>query len=134
VLKNVMKKLDVYRQILRDVIHDDTALEDALLYIVVLHTHSITLRPGVTVEDGPPNAGGHGIVLAPLTRNHLAELVSSLWESRDQRANPGFWYSAYCRLTPYELFEDLPDSMRDSATAAKRTIETHDLVEKLVQE
>lgn len=129
-----MNKFDVYKQILRDIIHDDTDLEDVLLYMVVLHTHSMILRSSVTVEDGPKNSGERGIVLAPFTRNHLAELVSSFWGTSNQFGDVEFWHSSYCRLTPYELFGDVPDNLRDRATAAKNTIENHDLVEKLVEE
>ena len=70
----MMNKLDVYRQLVGDLVDRDMDLVDILLRAVVLHTHSIVVAGGVddVVAAGePPRA-----VLAPLTRTHLAELLA----------------------------------------------------------
>ncbi len=129
-----MKILDVYERILRDVIPEDASLEDVLLYMVVLHTHAVGVRPDVPVDDVSRASAEVGVVLGPLTRNHLAELVSSLWPPNDRRRDMTFWHDAYARRTPYEVFEDVPEHLRDRAVASKQTIENHPLVERLVEE
>src|SRR4051794_6154186 len=98
-----MNKIVVFKRIIRDTVKDDMPLEDALLHMVVLHTHSVALRPEVPVDDVEPDEGERRIVLAPLTRTHLAELFSSFWGRKDRRGEVGFWFSFYGRLTPYEV-------------------------------
>ena len=129
-----MNKIDVYKQILGDVISMQMSNEEVLLHMVVLHTHSIVVNSDVSIEDVNLNHEGQGIVLAPLTRRHLAELVSSLWESHEQRGDAAFWYSSYDRLTPYELFDDIKDELRKKALTAKMNIANNDLVDELIEE
>lgn len=129
-----MNKLDVYKQVLRDAISIEMSEEDVLLHMVVLHTHSIAVSSDVSIDDVQPSNAGQGIVLAPLTRRHLAELVSSLWESHDQRGDVAFWYSLYGSLTPYELFEDVREELRERAFAAKMNIANNDLVDHLIED
>jgi hypothetical protein len=130
----MMKKLDVYKQILRDTIRDDMQLEDVLLRALVLHTHSIALRPSVSLDDVQRDSGEHRLVLAPLTRSHVVELVSSLWPKNEERGQKDFWSIQYSNLTAYELFEDVPDELRERAIAARKSIAGHELVEELIEE
>ncbi|HEY9422993.1 MAG TPA: hypothetical protein VIW92_16395 [Thermoanaerobaculia bacterium] len=129
-----MNKLDVYKRILRDTVGDDMPLEDALLHMVVLHTHSIVPRPDVPIDDVLPGRGERRIVLAPLTRTHLAELVASLWGKHDERGRVDFWFSSYGRLTPYELFTDVPSDLWERAIIARDNVAQHDLVAELIEE
>jgi hypothetical protein len=127
-----MTKVDVFKQILRDVVSDDADVLDVLLPMVVLHTHAIALRPGVVVDDGPHPADGE-VGLAPLTRTHLAELAASMWTGT-ARGDSDFWTNAYRQSTPFELFDDVPAELRDRAERARRAIEDHPLVNRLIPE
>jgi hypothetical protein len=129
-----MNQLDVYRRILRDTIRVDMPLEDILLRALVLHTHSIALRPDVDLDDVQRNVGELGLVLAPLTRTHVVNLVASLWPKDSEWGREDFWFVHYGQVVPYELFEQVPDEMRNKALAARKSIEDHSLVDKLIEE
>jgi hypothetical protein len=129
-----MDKLDVYRQIFRDTIRDDMQLEDILLRALVLHTHSIVLRPDVYLDDVQRNAEQLRLVLAPLTRTHVVHLVASLWPKDSEWGREDFWFAQYGRVVPYELFEQVPDELRNEALAARKSIEGHSLVDELIEE
>lgn len=129
-----MKMLDVYKQVLRDTTRDDMQLEDILLRALVLHTHALALRPEVSLDDVRRNGSTRRLVLGPLTRTHVAELVASLWPENEERGRQDFWFTQYGRHTPYELFEDVPEELRERAIAARRSIAEHALVEELIEE
>ena len=75
-----MKMLDVFRSILSETLTADMEAEDVLMRAVGLHTHSIVLRPGLDLEDVLEAARNDGrLVLAPLTRRHVATLIAECW-------------------------------------------------------
>ena len=127
-----MKVLDVYAQVLRDTVRPDMALIDVLLHGVVLHTHSLSLKKEVVLEDVNEQSGG--IVLAPLTRHHVAEMLAKLWPSNTQRGQEDYWFAHCLADTPYELFEMIPEQLRDRAVAARDSIAGHALLAELVPE
>jgi hypothetical protein len=129
-----MNKMAVYESVLRDSVAPDGDIDETLWRAWVLHTHSLALRRDLQLDDVRPDADGQGLVLAPLTRNHLAELLASLWPPNDKRGQNAFWFWEAHRVTPYEAFSDLPDEMRDRAAAARRAIAAHALVEELIEE
>lgn len=133
-LQQPMTKLDVYREVLRGTVRADMALEEVLLVALVLHTHSLALRRDVELDDVRSQPGIHGIVLAPLTRTHVAQLLSSLWPEDDDRGHMDYWLTHYCRTVAYELFEDVPERLREQAIAARDAVMAHDLVERLIEE
>lgn len=127
-----MKKINVYTQILGDTIRSNSEIEEVLLRALVLHTHSIALHPGVALGDVKRDFDESRVVLAPLTRTHVAQLVASLWPSDDKRGQADFWFMQYVNLTAYEDFEDVPDHLRPQALVARRAIEEHHLVGQLI--
>jgi hypothetical protein len=92
-----------HRELLRDVIGEQLTEEDALLWLVLIHTHEIHLRvpmlgdaPGVTT-------------LAPATQRHAASVIATLWPDRaSQQAAYTFWYREYQLKTPYEDISEVP--------------------------
>jgi len=130
----VVNKRQAYRQILRDSMRDGMQLEDVLLRALVLHTHSIALRPGIDLDDVERNPGESRLILAPLTTTYVASLLASLWPESSEWGREGFWFSKYGTITPYQLFEELPDELRDLALAARTSIEEHRLVDQLIEE
>ncbi len=128
-----MKLIEVFQRILRDVVEPGMAMEDVLLRAVVLHTHAIVPSRDLVLDDVKQD-GDDRIVLSPLTRSHLAALLANLWSASEQRGHSDYWSAHYARWTPYESFEDVPESQRTSADAAKRAIASHPLVEELIAE
>ena len=101
-----MTKWTVREELLRNAIRDALSEEDALLWMALLHTHEIHLRPGI-LED--LNVGSVAI-LPPDTRRGVAAVIAALWRKRSDpvRTNYLYWYNQYGQRTPYELFESAP--------------------------
>jgi hypothetical protein len=129
-----MNKMAVYESVLRDSIAPDGDIDETLWRAWVLHTHSLGLRRDIQLDDVRPEAGDERVVLAPLTRNHLAELLAALWPANDQRGRESFWFWEADRVTPWEVFSDVPDELRDRAAAARHAVAAHPLIEELIEE
>lgn len=127
-----MKKLDVYSQILKDTVLAEMEMIDVLLRGVVLHTHSISLKPDVLLDDY--RGENDRVTLSPLTRHHVASMLAGLWPPATQRGREEYWFAGYLAETPYELFEDIPEDLHDRAVAARGSIEAHPIVEALIPE
>jgi hypothetical protein len=84
--------------------------EDALLWMILLHTHQIHLRAS-------PAANGSNIetqseILCPLTHRGAAEVIARVWPDRaDERGKYTFWYRQYNTRTPYEDLSQVPREM-----------------------
>lgn len=90
-----------HRELLRNVLQRPLTEEDALLWMVLLHTHAIHLSPGVLAEEA--------IVLSAETQRGVASIIADLWPDRaDERSNDAYWYRQYNTRTPYEVLEDVP--------------------------
>lgn len=130
-----MKVLDVFRAILRESLVDDMETEDVVMRAVVLHTHSLALRPEVVLLDVAETERTNGRwVLAPLTRRQVAELIAERWHGEPSRGRMHYWRALYERDAPYELFDDVSPAQRSRALAARSNIERHVLVERLIPE
>jgi|JI10StandDraft_1071094.scaffolds.fasta_scaffold126184_2 hypothetical protein len=130
-----MKMLDVFRSILREVLAVDMEVEDVLMRAVVLHTHAIALRRDIALEDVSESERSDGrLVLAPLTRRHVAALVAEFWPADPHRGREAFWLDRYERDCPYELFSDVPRERSARAIAARGDIAKHAFVEELLPE
>lgn len=130
-----MKLIDVFKSILGESLAAETEVEDVLMYAVVLHTHSIVLRDDVYLEDVAESERVDGrLLLAPLTRRHLATLIAECFSADPRRGSYVYWLEHYENDAPYELFEDVPDECRFRALAAKECIQAHPLVAFLVPE
>lgn len=129
-----MKKLDAYRHIMQDAIREGMSDKDILMLMVVFHLYGILLRPEVSLEDVQPDGRLRSILLAPLTRTHLADLFASLWPKDDRRGNKDFWFWLYDSTTPYEGLEDIPPDLRPRVEAARDKIARNELVADLIED
>src|SRR5271167_3403318 len=73
---------------------------DALLWMVLLHTHHIRTRLGTaTSRNGKPV-----IDFPAVTQRHAAEIVAGFWSERHpedrQRSGYQYWYHAFNTRTP----------------------------------
>jgi hypothetical protein len=92
-----------HRELLHDVISAQLTEEDALLWMVLIHTHEIHLRV-------PMLGDALGVTtLAPATQRQAASVIAALWPDRaSQQAEYTFWYREYQLKTPYEDISDVP--------------------------
>ena len=93
----------VHTELLRGVISGQLTREDALLWMVLIHTHEIKLRSPVLTD-------AHGVTtLAAATRRHAASVIAALWPDRaSKQSEDTFWYREYQLKTPYEDISDVP--------------------------
>jgi hypothetical protein len=73
-----MNKSNAKEELLRNAIRGGLSEEDALLWMVLLHTHEIHLQPG-TLED---LNGENVVVLSPDTQRGAAAVIAALWRKR----------------------------------------------------
>jgi hypothetical protein len=106
--------------LLRTALGGNLTEKDALLWMVLLHTHDIYLSVAV-VDDAWKHHAKDGIVkLSPHTQRGVAAAIAELWteiktkRGRDlgPRSDYTFWYSQYTTLVPYETVEDIPVDSR----------------------
>lgn len=128
-----MKMIELQRQVLRDTVSSEMPDVEVLMRMVVLHTHAIVVSAGIDVED-VRQPGKANIMLAPLTHRYLADLLASLWPPDEPRGDATYWFRAYDRSTPFEVFEDVAVALRDNANAAKAAILAHPWVHALVED
>lgn len=105
-----MMSQTVPRELLGSVLKGRLTEDDALLWMVLLHTHAIHLRPILQSVNGVP---GSGEVLPAETQRGAAEVIAELWPDRhDERADPSYWYWQFNVRTPYELLNEVPRELR----------------------
>lgn len=129
-----MTKHEVYRAVLRGSIQGTTPLEDILVVGLVLHTHSLVLPEGLELDGLRRDPRTRSITLAPLTWTYVAQLLSSLWPSGNERSRSDHWLAHCQRMVPYEALEDVPHELRARVAAAKHRVLAHALIERLLEE
>lgn len=97
--------LDLVRRLSQGRLGED----DALSWMILLHTHRIVFRPALT-ENQPLGPNGEaGVALAAQTQRGAAQVIASVWPDRDdERAHYIYWLGEYNTRTPYEVLEDVP--------------------------
>ena len=98
--------------------------EEALLWMVLIHTHEVHLRPGVLVDDDGSEVRDEVPVLPPTTQHMASEILASLWRgSEDARLrNPIYWYRKYTDLGPIEDIADANASIRRGVGALRNKL------------
>jgi hypothetical protein len=103
--------------------------EDAFMWMVLLHTHEIHLRPGV-LADRPAVC-----CLAALTQRHAASVIAELWPDRkdSQRTEYVYWYVSYCGRMP-QVLSALPPEMLPRLFALHDALSADPRVTAVVEE
>jgi hypothetical protein len=108
-----MTKQTARAELLRSVLPGPLTEEDALLWMVLLHTHTIHLRPGVLSNHSNGKQAEETVVLAAETQRGAASDIAALWPDRtDERSNYAYWYFQYNIRTPYEALDAVPEDQR----------------------
>jgi hypothetical protein len=117
-----MNKYEIHKSIARAVLPPDVKADDVLLFMVLLHTHDLYLKAGVTLEDVKRCDDASPLTLPAITRRHAAEVVASLWPAGDKRGEEQYWYSHFVNSTPFEVLSDVP------AEGLRRLLELKELL------
>lgn len=108
-----LTKETAHAELLRSVLPKPLTEEDALLWMVLLHTHAIRLRPGTLTAHRENGQTEEITVLSPQTQRGVASAIAALWPDRtDERANYVYWYFQYNSRTPYEALDVVPEDQR----------------------
>lgn len=115
---------NVFTMLASHALGQDPTDEDALALMVLLHTHSVSLREPV-VEDRP-----NVVAFAALTQRHVASVLASAWPNRTdgQRTVYGYWYYLFNSRTPFEVVEDVPEEWLPRLQTVRQRIESHPVV------
>jgi hypothetical protein len=101
----------LHRDLLRNCVGSRFSEPDALLWMVLLHTHEIRMKPGAATNSN----GSPVTAFAAITQRHAAQVVAELWSERRptdiERSSYAYWYHQYNSRTPYEVFSDTPESL-----------------------
>ncbi len=100
----------IHQDLLKSCLGDRLSESDALLWMVLLHTHTIQVR-----ADAIAGANGIPPSIAALTQRGAAEVVARVWSEMKpdevERANYVYWYRLFNTQTPYEVIEDVPEAL-----------------------
>jgi hypothetical protein len=122
-------------ELLRSVLSGPLTEEDALLWMVLLHTHEIHLRPEVLSNRGNGEQGEEIKVLPAETQRGAASAIAILWPDRtDTRANDVYWYHQYNTRTPYEVLDAVPYDQRTRLMELRYLLASDPRVAAVVEE
>lgn len=122
-----MNLSELFRNLVAQVLDDQSSDLDGLLVIYLLHTHLVRLRKGVVLDDARC-----GDLLGSLTKAHAAGLVGARFSTETRRHNMEFWLREYALRTPYEFHDELPVALRERVAALRLKAAEHPLVLELV--
>lgn len=123
----------VHCDLLKDYLTGQLTEADALLWMVLLHTHQIRLHPDVV-------AGGNGALLnfPPVTQRHAADIIARLWgelkQDPGERSRYPYWYVRYNTETPYEILGEVPDTLIPRLAELRAVLERDMRVEAVTPE
>jgi hypothetical protein len=100
---------------------------DALLWMALLHTHEIHLRPG-SWKTRPDVS-----VAAPVTERTAAAAVAALFPASDPRSGYVHWYFAY-RALGYQVVSDIPPADLERVYALRERLSQDPRVTGVVPE
>lgn len=94
---------------------------DALLWMVLLHTHEIRVHSSAIAGVIPSPTTPEIVRLPALTQNGVATVAAQLWgeikkkrgRPADDRSAPSYWYWKYNTEARYEFINDVPQPLHD---------------------
>lgn len=119
----------VHEELIRANLDAPMTEEDALLWMVLLHTHEIRLRSPL-LGDRPKVMS-----LAAITQRHCSEVMAALWrgQKRSERASSTYWYHRYLQKG-YEAIEDMPPDKVSRLQEIRGRLSTDPRIDKIVPE
>jgi hypothetical protein len=118
----------IHAELIQKHIADATDENELLLWMVLIHTHQISLAmPSI---QGAPDLE----VVQPATQRAAAGAIAGLWPTREdkERASYLYWYRAYQLRTPYETMRAVPPEILARIEILRQKLETDSRVKSLV--
>jgi hypothetical protein len=105
--------------------------DDALLWMVLFHTHEIHLQSGVLSRGGRPVPR-----LAPLTQRSAASVIAKVWRNRKdpERTTYVYWYWEFNRRGPYEVLSNVPEELLPRLEELRNTLTREPRVVAVIEE
>lgn len=118
----------IHRELLRKHVSDATDENELLLWMVLIHTHSIRLAVPC-IQEAPELK-----IVEPASQRAAAGTISDLWSRREdkERASYVYWYRAYQLKTPYETMDAVPPEVAARIEQLRQKVESDPMVESLV--
>lgn len=124
-----LTKDDVHKVLTQGVMSQEDSEEDCLLFMALLHTHEIYLKPEVVVDDLQEN--DPNVPFPPATQRAAAAAVASVWPPGTRKGAPDYWYGVYSNETPYEFLKYVPPSHLERIEALKGRLLAHAFVDRI---
>jgi len=126
-MSNIPLRL-IHAELLRKHVSDPTDENELLLWMVLIHTHRITLA--VPCIQDAPNLK----IVEPASQRAAAGAISDLWSTREdkERASYVYWYRAYQLKTPYETMDAVPPEVVSRIEKLRQKVESDPRVKSLV--
>jgi hypothetical protein len=123
-----------HKELIRCVSEAPLTEDEALSWMILLHTHEIHLRTSALDSDLGA-AGQSEIVLPPETQRGAAEIVAALWPDRTDGEHSSYTYSyeQYNTKTPYEVVDDIPKDRLGRVIRLKNILGSDDRVFAVVE-
>jgi hypothetical protein len=117
---NLLRPSTAHSELLQSATGGRLTEQDALLWMVLLHTHQIHIVPEAVEVRWSKHEQRGMVVLAPHTQRGVACAIASIWaklkqkrnKSQDERCHYIYWYWQYNTRVPYEISEDIPEQLR----------------------
>jgi len=125
-----------HKELLSSLMQEPLTEEEALLWMVLLHTHEIHIHPRTLAVHCADAGTGDAIVLPADTQRGAAHVIASLWHDRTdhQRCDYAYWYWQYNTRTPYAMLSDVPKEQLARLLALRDTLTKHPRVIAVVEE
>ena len=107
-------------ELVRAAVTGRLAENDALLWMVLLHTHSVHLHARWACATWRKHQTGGVVILPPHTQRGVAAVIAKLWREQEQRASSVdeqrshyvYWYWQLNTGSSFEDIEDVPAELR----------------------
>ncbi len=108
-MKTTKKTFQLYKELVTSILKQPFSEEDALVWMILFHTHQICLQNSTNGTQGTDHLETR---LAPLTQRAAGEVIAHFWPDRsDKRANYYYWYWLYNTKTPFEDLSQVPPNL-----------------------
>jgi hypothetical protein len=98
---NTESVMQAFENLLEGILSQPFSEEDALVWMILLHTHQFCLQNGTSET-----------CLAALTQRSAAEVIAHFWPDRsDRRSDYSYWYALYNRRGAFEDLTQVPSSL-----------------------
>ena len=117
--------MQTFEELLGTILKQPFSEEDALVWMILLHTHQIYLQDRSRPETH----------LAALTQRGAAEVVAHFWPDRsDERSNYWYWYRLYNTKTPFEDLSQVPPNLMARLVQFRDLLAKNPQIQAIVEE